>query len=93
MIYLKFCRARKFKIDDVKVMFENYMTFRKENNIETIIKDFDFDKRAEIFENYKRGYCGVDKIGRPIYIEQSGSIAPDKIFAICDEEYLWKSYY
>lgn len=69
------------------------MTYRKDNNIDNIIADFNFDKKEQIFENYKRGYCGVDKIGRPIYIEQSGSIAPEKIFAICDEEYLWKSYY
>ena len=74
-------------------MFDNYMTYRKNNNIDSIIADFNFDKKEEIFQNYKRGYCGVDKIGRPIYIEQSGSIAPDKIFGICDEEYLWKSYY
>ena len=74
-------------------MFANYMTYRKDNNLDSIIADFDFDKKAEVFENYKRGYCGVDKLGRPIYIEQSGSIDPDKIFKICDEDYLWRSYY
>jgi hypothetical protein len=69
MIYLKFCRARKFQLDAVKEMFENYMVYRKENNLDSIIADFNFDKRMEVFNNYKRGYCGVDKIGRPIYIE------------------------
>ena len=36
---------------------------------------------------------GVDKIGRPIYIERSGHIQPDKIWGVCDQEYLWRSYY
>ena len=30
MVYLKFCRARKFKLDDVKEMFINYMKMREE---------------------------------------------------------------
>ena len=34
---LKFCRARKFKFDDVKIMFENYMKYRKDNGLDTII--------------------------------------------------------
>ena len=34
---LKFCRARKFKFDDVKIMFENYMKYRQENGLDTII--------------------------------------------------------
>lgn len=36
---------------------------------------------------------GVDKIGRPIYIERSGMIKPDNIWEIVDPETLWKSYY
>jgi hypothetical protein len=33
---------------------------------------------------YPRGYCGVDKIGRPVYIERSGKIQPTKIWEITD---------
>ena len=42
---------------------------------------------------YPRGYCGVDKIGRPVYIERSGYINPTEIWKVVDEEYLWRSYY
>ena len=36
---------------------------------------------------------GVCKIGRPIYIEQSGRINPTKIWEVVDEYYLWMSFY
>ena len=42
---------------------------------------------------YPRGYMGVCKIGRPIYIERSGLINAEEIFKCCDEEILWKSFY
>jgi len=42
---------------------------------------------------YPRGYCGVDKIGRPVYIERSGMIDPAKIWETVDADTLWRSYY
>jgi hypothetical protein len=41
---LKFCRARKFDIDKVIEMFKNYMEYRSEHKIDSIIQDFTFDK-------------------------------------------------
>ena len=34
---LKFCRARKFDLDKIIEMFTNYMAYRKENGLDTII--------------------------------------------------------
>tara|TARA_B110000285_G_scaffold220627_1_gene272606 strand:+ start:342 stop:527 length:186 start_codon:yes stop_codon:yes gene_type:complete len=61
--------------------------------LDTIIEDFKHDKLQELFPHYKRGYCGVDKLGRPVYIELAGHVDPDKIWTICDEDYLWTSYF
>lgn len=49
--------------------------------------------KAELTKHYPRGYCGVCKIGRPVYIERTGLIKVDKVYECCDEETLWKSYY
>lgn len=46
-----------------------------------------------MFPYYPRGYFGVDKIGRPVYIERSGFINPTEIWKLIDEENLWRSYY
>ena len=35
--FLRFCRARKFDIKKVVEMFQNYMNYRKENGIDTIL--------------------------------------------------------
>jgi len=36
--FLRFCRARKFDLEKVKLMFANYMQYRKENDIDNIIQ-------------------------------------------------------
>lgn len=35
--FLKFCRARKFDIEKIKIMFTNYIEYRKEYGIDDII--------------------------------------------------------
>lgn len=80
---LKFCRARKFDLPKVIEMFTNYMAYRKDNDLDNIIKDYKFTMKSEVAKSYPRGYCGVDKIGRPIYIERSGYVKPDGVWAVC----------
>lgn len=55
-------------------MFSGYMKYREEQNIDTIVYDFVFKEKNDVLPYYPRGYCGVDKIGRPVYIERSGKI-------------------
>ena len=32
-------------------------------------------------------------MSRPIYIEKCGFIKPSEVFKVCEEDYLWKSFY
>lgn len=64
-------------------MFTNYMKYRKDYDLDNILHNFKFDKKAELVPHYPRGYCGVCKIGRPIYIERSGKIKASEIEKIC----------
>ena len=59
--YLKFCRARKFNLSAVISMFKEHLQYRKDVDVDTIIQDFNNDKREEIFQHYQKGYCGIDK--------------------------------
>lgn len=65
------------------------MTYREENGIDNILATFVHDKKKALHPHYQRGYCGVDKIGRPVYIEHTGQINVTEIYKICDDDYLW----
>jgi len=42
---------------------------------------------------WPRGYMGMDKIGRPIYIERSGKIQPIKVEEIINLDEMWPFWY
>lgn len=52
-ILLRFCRARKFKIKDVKKMFDNYVEFYKDYDLDNIIDFYkDGNEDYNIFLKY-----------------------------------------
>lgn len=91
--FLKFMRARKFDVPKVIEMFTNYMKYRESNGIDTICGDYVFAEREQVNLYYPRGFCGVTKLGQPIYIERSGNIQADKVKEVCDVNNLWREYY
>ena len=42
---LRFCRARKFVIGDVTLMFGNFIDWREENGVNSIIWDYKFTEK------------------------------------------------
>ena len=71
---LRFCRARKFVIADIKVMIENLAQWRAEEGIDDIITEFQMPKEEEdaMLKAHSFFYHGVDKLGRPIFIDRIG---------------------
>ena len=43
----------------------------------------------ELFKISPKGFYGVDKIGRPIYIDLVGKSNPNEVFKEFDEEFLY----
>ena len=89
---LRFCRARKFVLADIQVMFTKFVNWREKEEVDTIIDSYKYEERAAVQEVYPHGYHGVDKLGRPVYIERFGILNTTKLFQVTTQERVVRHY-
>jgi len=85
---LRFLRARKFDVNKSKDMFIECEKWRKETKLDDTLPNWVFldpQQKKELFKYYPQYYHKTDKDGRPVYIEQLGSINTTEMAKIVPE--------
>ncbi|KAF7004212.1 hypothetical protein CFC21_019451 [Triticum aestivum] len=81
-VLLRFLRMRGFNVIKAKEMFLNMLKWREDCAVDTIAKDFKFEEFDALKRCYPHGFHGVDRFGRPLYIERIGSVDLSKLMQV-----------
>lgn len=88
---LRFLRARKFNVALAKDMYVACEKWRKEAKVDTILEDFHYEEKPLVAKYYPQYYHKTDKDGRPVYVEELGTVNLHEMYKITTHERMIKN--
>ncbi|KAK9927550.1 hypothetical protein M0R45_024731 [Rubus argutus] len=73
---------RDFDFAKAKEGFLIYLKWREDYRVDAIPKEFKFDEYDAVKRCYPHGFHGVDRYGRPVYIERIGMVDLNKLLQV-----------
>eukprot|EP00345_Euplotes_harpa_P001804 CAMPEP_0168331946 /NCGR_PEP_ID=MMETSP0213-20121227/8658_1 /TAXON_ID=151035 /ORGANISM="Euplotes harpa, Strain FSP1.4" /LENGTH=362 /DNA_ID=CAMNT_0008335863 /DNA_START=26 /DNA_END=1114 /DNA_ORIENTATION=- len=89
---LRFLRARQFKLDKALKMFKDFLDWRVEYRADEAIVLYKCPNIPEARKLYQHGYHGVDRVGRPFYIDQPCKFDIDELLQVVTKDELYTYY-
>ncbi|XP_042503841.1 phosphatidylinositol/phosphatidylcholine transfer protein SFH11 isoform X2 [Macadamia integrifolia] len=89
---LRFLRMKGFDLQKSKEAYLNMLRWRNDFRVDAIPKEFRFEEYEEVKKYYPHGYHGVDRSGRPVYIERTGMIDLNALLKATSLERLLKNH-
>ncbi|KAK6935184.1 CRAL-TRIO lipid binding domain, partial [Dillenia turbinata] len=83
---LRFLRMRDLDVQAAKDAFLKFFKWREEFGVDSISKDLKFDEIGDVKKCYPHGFHGVDRYGRPVYIERIGMINLDALMRVTSSD-------
>ena len=73
-------------------MLYEMVKWRRDNDIDNVVNDFNFEEGEAVKEVYPRAYHGTDKIGRPVYIERFGHLNVTRLWEVTNQDRIFKNF-
>jgi hypothetical protein len=74
-------------------MWDNFIAWRAEKKIDTVVQDFYLPEEAQIHEHYQFNFHGVDKGGRPIVYTLMGQFNWEELMKVTTVERMHQYFY
>lgn len=71
---LRFLKARGWDVAKAETMYTNMVAWRRTFKTDEVFEEFEYPEKDEVLKIYPQFYCGVDKFGRPVYVEKTGLV-------------------